>query len=356
MDTKHARPLGDATATLNREHSVSTLIKNGGWDTDLITTSFNLYIAGEILKIPLDNAGVRDSFFWKYDAKGRYTVRDGCRLQRGLFIPPTHQSVHPNEDCLCNFSIDFTSHALFFCAAIKHLWKNPMFTPVLRGGSHSCTLELCLWLKEQLSKADFENFATHTWTVWREKQNAIHREKNMAAKVSWSISLLSDFHKAKNKEQLVVIPLKGNPEKIWTPPRHCSFKLNVDAAVDEKRHHFSIGGVVVTIRAFVVGVWETKKPTIISRTWRIVAIQEEILLIYDKGFTNVQVASDSLLAMQAVTTDQEDLGYIGLCATAIRERLKRPAIFDCIHVYRSSNKVAPILLVLLFLRLHLLFD
>ncbi|XP_073046024.1 uncharacterized protein [Primulina eburnea] len=49
---------------------------------------------------------------------------------------------------------------------------------------------------------------------------------------------------AKNKEEIADIPLQRNPEKRWTLSRHCSFKLNVDAAVDEKRHHFSIDGVV----------------------------------------------------------------------------------------------------------------
>ncbi|XP_075515385.1 uncharacterized protein LOC142550029 [Primulina tabacum] len=319
--------LGDSIVALDREHSVSTLIRNGEWDTDLISASFNPYIAGEILKIPLNDVVVRDSLFWKYDAKGRYTVKDGCRLQRGLFIPPTHQSVHPNEDwwsfiwnlsippkihifwwrishdciptnqnlyrqhvpinescSLCNFSMDSTSHALFFCAAIKHLWKNTMFTPVLRGGSHSCTLELCLWLKEQLSKADFENFATHTWAVWREKQNAIHRDKKMplAADVTWSLSLLSDFRKSKNKEQLAVIPVKG-------------------------RLLLAFGKQINQPLSVVHG--------------ELLAIREGILLIHDKGFTDVQVASDSLLAVQAVTTEQEDLGYIGLCATAIRKHM-----------------------------------
>ncbi|XP_073280672.1 uncharacterized protein [Primulina huaijiensis] len=239
--------------------------------------------------------------------------------------------------------MDSTCHALFFCAAIKHLWKNTLFAPVLRGGSQTCTLELCLWLKEQLSKSDFENFASHTWAVWREKQNFLHSDKKkpLAADVSWSSTLLSDFRKSRIKEKIADLPLKGNQEKIWTRPRHCSLKLNVDAAVNGESHKFSIGGVVRDNQGRLLLDFgkQINQPLSVVHG-ELLAIREGIFLLYDKGFTDVQVASDSLLRVQAVTTEQDDLGYIGLCASDIRERLKRNAISKCIHVCRSSNNVA----------------
>ncbi|XP_075475208.1 uncharacterized protein LOC142505947 [Primulina tabacum] len=203
-----------------REVTVSALIQDGEWNANLISNSFNPYVAGEILKIPLSVEGTPDILFWRHDAKGQYTVRDGCRTQRGLFLAPEHQLKHPNEDwwpflrslsvppkirlfwwsiyhdciptnqnlsrhhvsvnesCnLCNFSIDSSGHALFFCAAIKHLWKNTSFAQVLRGNSQADTLELCLWLKDQFSKTEFEEFAIHTWAVWKEKQKYLHGDK-----------------------------------------------------------------------------------------------------------------------------------------------------------------------------------
>ncbi|XP_075504617.1 uncharacterized protein LOC142542055 [Primulina tabacum] len=237
-----------------------------------------------------------------------------------------------------------TCHALFFCAAIKHLWKNTLFAHVLRGGSQSCTLELCVWLKEKLTKSDFENFASHTWAVWREKQNFLHSDKKklLAVDVSWSTTLLSDFHKARNKEKIADIPLKGNQEKIWSPPRHCSFKLTVDAVVNVESHKFSIGGVVRDNQGRLLLAFgkQINQPLSVVHG-ELLAIREGILLLYDKGFTDVQVASDSLLAVQAVTTEQDDLGYIGLCATDIKERLKRPAISECIHYHNTYCKKRP---------------
>lgn len=226
------------------EDTISVLIKNEEWDVEIVSARFNPYVAGEILKISLPAAGVCDSVFWRYDVKGQYTVRDVCRLQSGLFSTPEHQSTHPNEvwwsflwslsippkirifwwsishDCimtnqnlsryhvpvnescsLCNFPMDSTFHALFFCAAIKQLWKSSPFAQVLRAAVQYCTLDLCLWLKDQLSKSEFEDYAIHMWAVWREKQNFLHidKMKPLEANVSWSSVILPDFHKARDK-------------------------------------------------------------------------------------------------------------------------------------------------------------
>ncbi|XP_073016142.1 uncharacterized protein [Primulina eburnea] len=158
---------------------------------------------------------------------------------------------------------------------------------------------------------------------------------------SWSTTLISDFRKARNKEKIADIPLKGNQDKIWSLPRNCSFKLNVDAAVNVESHKFSIGGVVRDNQGRLMLAFgkQINQPLSVVHG-ELLAIREGIILLYDKGLSNVQVASDSLLTVQAVTTEQDDLGYIGLCALDIKERLKRPSISECIHVCRLSNNVA----------------
>ncbi|XP_073014526.1 uncharacterized protein [Primulina eburnea] len=315
--------------------TVSTLIRNGGWDNDLTISSFNPHVASEILKIPLPVTGDCDTLFWRYDSKGHYTVRDGCRLQRGLFSAPEHR--------LGNFSRDSTCHALFFCAAIKHLWKNTSFAIVLRRAARSCTMDLCLWLKEQFPKPAFEEFAILTWAVWREKQNFLHSDKKnpSATTVSWSSAVLPDFRKARVKEKIIIAAPRVNLEKIWTPPSPCSLKLNVDAAVNFEKNQFSIGGVVRDSQGRLLLAFgkQINKPLLVVHG-ELLAIREGIILLYDKGFIDIQVASDSLLAVKAVTINQDDLGYTGVCASDIKERLKKHVISECIHVRRSSNMVA----------------
>lgn len=90
MDPNHAVKISTLMASWGKDESVNTLIKEGAWDADLLYSSFNPYIAGEILKIPLSVTGKCDTLYWRFDVKGKYSVRDGCRLQRGLFDPPAH--------------------------------------------------------------------------------------------------------------------------------------------------------------------------------------------------------------------------------------------------------------------------
>ncbi|XP_073294580.1 uncharacterized protein [Primulina huaijiensis] len=238
---------------------------------------------------------------------------------------------------------DSSGHALFFCVAIKHLWKNTSFAQVLRGNSHTDTLELCLWLKDQFSKTEFEEVAIHTWAVWKEKQKYLHgdRKKSLADNVSWSYEILSDFKKARTKEKIEDASNKSNPERLWNPPRLRTLKLNVDASVDEDRHHFSIGGALRDKqgRLFLVFGKQINQPISVVHG-EFLAIREGIILLHDKGFTDVRVAIDSLLAVQAVTTIRDHISYTGQCAADIRERMSEFGISELIHVRSTTNNIA----------------
>ncbi|XP_073045488.1 uncharacterized protein [Primulina eburnea] len=223
------------------------------------------------------------------------------------------------------------------------MWKNTSFARVLRGNSQANTLELCLWLKDRFSKTEFEEFAIHTCAVWKEKQKYFHgdKEKPLADNVSWGYAILSDFKKARTKEKIEDASKKSNPERIWNPPRLRTLKLNVDAAVDDNRHHFSIGGALRDKqgRPLLAFGKQINQPISVVHG-ELLAIRECIILMHDKGFTDVQVATDSLLIVQAVTTTRDDIGYTSLCATDIRERMSEYEISELIHVRRTTNNVA----------------
>ncbi|XP_073153947.1 uncharacterized protein [Henckelia pumila] len=196
--------MGNGVVQWTRDPKVSSLIIDGAWDEELITTSINAHVAGEISKIPLHSMGSVDSRFWSFDSKVWYSLRDRCRLQRGLFehsvnqfayllkrwwsflwslsLPPkvrlfwwsaTHDCIPTNlnlgrhhvpvgSSCsLCSFPYDSTCHSLFHCAAIKHLWKNTPFANLLKVAKEENVIDLCLRLQDQLNKLVFENFVMH---------------------------------------------------------------------------------------------------------------------------------------------------------------------------------------------------
>ncbi|XP_073132998.1 uncharacterized protein [Henckelia pumila] len=117
---------------------------------------------------------------------------------------------------------------------------------------------------------------------------------------------------------------RGRPELRWMPPSSCLLKLNVDAAVNEDMHLYSISGVVRDNQGRLLLAFGKQLNQPISLVHgELLAIGEGIKLLYDRGFSDIQVATDSLLAVQAVTSGQEDIGYIGLFAAEIRERQQR---------------------------------
>ncbi|XP_073138930.1 uncharacterized protein [Henckelia pumila] len=125
------------------------------------------------------------------------------------------------------------------------------------------------------------------------------------------------------------------------PPAQNMLKLNVDASLNENLNQFSVGGVLQDHQGRLLSAFGKK----INQPFSVVhgellAIMEGIKLVYEKNFRNIQVASDTLLTVQAVTADQEDLGYPGACATKIKERLQDFIAFDIVHVRRSVNSVA----------------
>ncbi|XP_073031163.1 uncharacterized protein [Primulina eburnea] len=166
-------------------------------------------------------------------------------------------------------------------------------------------------------------------------------KKPLAENVSWSSVILPNFQKARAKEKIVEATPRNKSEKVWKPPVSCTLKLNVDAAMNEDRHQFGIGGAVRDNQGRLLLAFgkQINQPISVVHG-ELLAIRESIILLYDRGFSDVQVATDSQLAVLAVTTNQDDLGYNGICAADIRERLKTPVISEIIHVRSSANKVA----------------
>ncbi|XP_073133795.1 uncharacterized protein [Henckelia pumila] len=124
-------------------------------------------------------------------------------------------------------------------------------------------------------------------------------------------------------------------------PKLGTLNLNVDASINEELNQYIIVGVVRDDQSRLLltfGKQITKPLSVVHG--ELLAIKEGVNLLYEKKFNDVQVESDSLLAMQTVTTKMVNLGYVGLCATETRLRIQQPKITKVIHVRRSVNRVA----------------
>ncbi|XP_075507400.1 uncharacterized protein LOC142544228 [Primulina tabacum] len=149
--------------------TVSELMVNGAWNKPLVQTIFAPHIAQEILAIPLPTIPPKDSRLWPFDSKGKYSVRDGYKVEIGSYESPSHYSLvqskqwwsyiwsllfslkseffgdefykklsqqqeisshHvPEVDAcpLCSSDNDSTEHVLFWCSGIRNCWNATLY-------------------------------------------------------------------------------------------------------------------------------------------------------------------------------------------------------------------------------------
>ncbi|KAK6144658.1 hypothetical protein DH2020_021478 [Rehmannia glutinosa] len=244
-------------------------------------------VANEILGIPLLSLQSEDSRVWRFNSKGIYSVRDGYRMAIGFFDAPGCQSSRhikkwwnfiwclnipskarffwwrlshdflPAEAnlrahhvpalgvCkLYNFGTDSSLHSVFFCPVMRNFWKHQPFYHFLKSAREGCTLDLCLWMRNCLSKTEFEIFAVMSWLCWKERQKMIHsNEKPHAMKMTVETS--NFIHKYQSARKLHVV--KGHLEhgespSKWRCPPTGKLRLDVDASFNSDKGIFSVGG------------------------------------------------------------------------------------------------------------------
>ncbi|XP_075475624.1 putative mitochondrial protein AtMg00310 [Primulina tabacum] len=73
--------------------TVNTLILNGSWNETLLHKVLLSYIVQDVMALPLATGASEDSRYWFHDVKGKYSVKDGYKLDIGFYKPPTHSSI-----------------------------------------------------------------------------------------------------------------------------------------------------------------------------------------------------------------------------------------------------------------------
>ncbi|XP_073057086.1 uncharacterized protein [Primulina eburnea] len=127
----------------------------------------------------------------------------------------------------------------------------------------------------------------------------------------------------------------------WKPPEANYLKLNVDACYNEHLNHYSVGGALRDNQGRLLLAFgkQISKPNSVLMG-ELEAIHEGIKLLYDKHFHDVQVTTDSLLAVQAVTTSQDDISYVGLRASVIKDLVQEPVVSNFFYENKLANHVA----------------
>ncbi|XP_073137674.1 uncharacterized protein [Henckelia pumila] len=291
-----------------QEHDLHSKVKdlmvNGGWNTQLVQQLFPPYLEKEILALPTFSDQQQDFRFWPLDPKGRYSVREGYKSQE-----------------------DSTSHALFLYPFIKQNRKNS-----------------CFWvLLKQLKKNAFEVFVMRTWATWNEILRLIHKNDSGTKGIlsDWGEKLLQEFQSARTALDVGFEKSNCSSPETWAAPSENNLQMNVDASYNENTSSFAIGGVIRNHEGQPVLAFgrQIDNPQSVLFA-ELLAIQEGFKVAQTHNFQVNHFTSDSLLAVQAVTTLEEDISYAGSIATEIRCLLDSRSNTHLTHIRRSANVVA----------------
>ncbi|XP_075499758.1 uncharacterized protein LOC142538287 [Primulina tabacum] len=365
---------------------VKDLIENGRWREPKIRELFPHHLVDDILAIPIALSQSEDHRFWLFDPRGKYTVRDGYKVATGFYEPPESSStsrmegwwkflwalsippkvrifccraildIIPTEQnllahhvptsgmCpLCHYSCDSSCHALFMCPLIKACWLGTSFWPTFKKVGHLSTIDIFLWMKENLSKIDFERFVVRAWATWNERLSLIHKKKDLAGGTNsdWSEIFLNDFQMARKSLYSPAGKNQCHSPEIWMGPPEDKLKLDVDDAYNEGSNSFAIGGVVRNHEGQPVMAFGSKidKPQSVTYA-ELLAIEGGLHISHERNLQIYHITSDSLLAVQAVTSLKENFSYVGSKAKDIRILLDPHSISHLSHVRRSANEVA----------------
>ncbi|XP_075473945.1 uncharacterized protein LOC142505003 [Primulina tabacum] len=339
-------------------------MEDGRWKTPIITQLFAQHLVADILAIPIPSVPNEDSRFWPSEPKGNYTVRDGYKSARGFYdspascsslqlkslwkflwalsIPPkvrifcwrVAHNIIPTERNLLNHHVsvldmcplchsngDSTCHALFSCPIIKPCWKGTRFWMALKQVCHLETIDVLLWMKEKLSRPMFEEFVMRTWATWHNRLRLIHKTMRRVEGLSadWSESLLIEFQQA--RRAISIDPLKSlcKSPNVWCAPPVDKFRLDIDAVFNENTHNYVIGGVVRNSQGqpiLAFGRTIDKPQSVLCS--ELLAIAEGLKVAKSRNIQIYHASSDSLLAVQAVTSLEKNLSYVGSLAKDIR--------------------------------------
>lgn len=106
----------------------------------------------------------------------------------------------------------------------------------------------------------------------------------------------------------------------WTAPSEGQLRLDVDASFPVASEYCGIGGVIKNHEGQLVAAFGRVLPNPGSVIMgELLAIKKGLIYVKERGFHHVNVSSDSLLAVQAVTKPVDDLSYVGTCASCIQE-------------------------------------
>lgn len=353
------------------------------WDEHKVRLHFNREDADAILSTRIPQGRTRDRIAWLHSSNGKYTVKSGyhqwcqshlaieevqqsngwnrlwnlgiphkvrvflwrfCRntlpiriLLRGRGVPA------PLSCSKCIGEVEHLRHVFFECRFARECWQQTGIRYDLWDieTSHE-------WLLEKLAVGSTEELIKISivlWGIWFARNKTIFESKNMTptAVVKWSEKQVLDWKLANKKDRTTTGVNEGRQDTTtkWHQPAPGSLKLNVDASVTEGQNSFSLGMVIRNHQGdYIAGKVMRCVGRVPALEAELTGVAEALVWAQEVADGEVEIESDSLLAVNALKNNQDNLLEFGDLVQQCKASLEVNKRFKVSFVRRQANQVA----------------
>ncbi|KAK3211629.1 hypothetical protein Dsin_016335 [Dipteronia sinensis] len=347
-----------------------------------------------ILSIPVSFGGGKDVLAWHFDKKGSFLVKSGYHVGISdlvkesssdlgsnyrwwnalwnLNIPPKSKifiwrayfdtlpsflnlwkmKVVGVFTCIrCGAALEFVAHSLFWCNEAKKVWDISRFGSLVGSFKNLSVPNILRGVFASISREAFADFCLILWSLWENRNSAIHNGSYRAAAdlLDWSSSLLVEFQGTKkaflSTERL---PLHSRPPN-WLPPLFGLLKLNSDAAVRAGCDEIGLGAVIRDAYGRVVAaVSKSVASTVTAELAKLLALREGLLLAKSFNLIISVAEVDATNVASMLNSDIPSLCDVFFLITDIKGLCKVVGDCRCQAISRLGNSLAHHLAALAF--------
>ncbi|KAF4355891.1 hypothetical protein G4B88_030282 [Cannabis sativa] len=275
---------------------------------------------------------------WDKEAPYIFPLR-GCPLDFG----------HPHEHIYGGFShmavyikwyIESLTHALWFCAKVKQVWKLLPFYKHIRDSKGQSMFDILVEFKNKLSKEEFEEVITILWAIWENRNRKWNKKQvmNGARLIDWVLNSYSP--QITTPKQGDITPEIHNDGTWLTPPEGIAC-VHCDAAV--------IPGQVGVGLGFVWGDWNGITlstgmvfvpaicPAIMAEAEAIAAALKASPIGENQAF---EIRTDCKLLVESFKVKDDMLSDVSIVISKIKRHQIFPLCTKLIFVKRKNNELA----------------
>lgn len=317
---------------------VSSLMSmdHDSWDTDLIHDIFNTRDANLILTIPFRRTEA-DSWFWRNDKMGIYTVksayaliRDKARIDQAndtsifwnqiwnLKIPlkvkhflwRSIRGCLPSKECLlqknvvldsrcpvCNLVEETTYHVLVTCPIAMQCWQYPEYTYAVQADTN-----MQVWAEQVLQHSRrnvINKIFMVAWAIWKNRNDIVWKQKgkDYVEIVQSDVQVLNYWESAQDKsfDSTIGFLTQSDGDVHWRQPQQGAVKVNTDAAIFEESNYYSYAMVARDHTGTMLEAQSSCKQGILNPDLaEAIGIREALSWVKSKDWQMVEVETDCI--------------------------------------------------------------